>query len=189
MYSKSTTFLMAPKGNKNDSLPPVTPEQSGYGWNCKSLRVVSKGECILMGCSSVTRMYEHIPNMKIKHMTRADRFTWPEADSWLTETTAENVSVFHAVDSMSSAEADGWNWSERSRFIRIPSWWRANWRRARRERLVPQVGGVVLTCYGSIVRIPGVQLNPQLVSVCMGIPGSVTCNTKGKVCKDLLALN
>lgn len=82
---------------------------------------------------------------------------------------------------------DGWNGSERSWFIRIPPWWRANWGRARREGLVPQVGGVALTCCGSIVRIPGVQLNPQLESDCMGIQGFVTYNTKGKACEDLVA--
>lgn len=55
--------------------------------------------------------------------------------------------------------------------------------------LVPQVGGAVLTCCGSIVRIPGVQLNPQLESDCMGIPGSVTYNTTGRACEDLLAFH
>lgn len=51
---------------------------------------------------------------------------------------------------------------------------------AHRIGLVPQVGGVVSTCCGSIVRIPGVRLNPQLESGCMGITGSVTYNTTGK---------
>lgn len=34
----------------------------------------------------------------MSHMTSVNRFTCPEADSWLTETTAGNVSLFHAVE-------------------------------------------------------------------------------------------
>ncbi|TNN55130.1 hypothetical protein EYF80_034654 [Liparis tanakae] len=53
----------------------------------------------------------------------------------------------------------------------------------------PQMGAVALTFSRSIVRIPDAQINPQLESDCVGIPGSVTYSTKGKACKDLLGSN
>lgn len=62
----------------------------------------------------------------------------------------------------------------------------ANRGRASHTGLVLQVGGVALNSYGGIIRIPVVQLNPQLEPDGIGLPGFVNCKTTGQACEDLL---
>lgn len=67
------------KSKKIIHFPLLTPDVSGERWNCKITEGGVQRGCIsmlfLIGCTTVSRMYKQIPNLKITHMTRVDQFT------------------------------------------------------------------------------------------------------------------